>query len=344
MSAPLQQRLAILLLPALLLCACGGGSSPAAVTAIISPVPVDFTPTLARLGQQPLLDDLKALSAPELGGRKLGSAGNETARTMLEQRFTTLGLSQFGTSFRQAFTSLRGNGINVVGYLPGAQFPTEYILLTAHFDHIGIRNNQVMCGADDNASGTAAVLHLAEYLKNHPPARTVVFCLFDGEEAGLLGSEAFASAPPAPITLAKIKVVLNLDMIAQGTQGRIFVGGTSFTASLKPHLLSGFATSKVLVVPDFEKYDAQSDQGPFLDRGVPFLFFCVGDDDPYYHTVNDTYDRIPKVFYWATVEAILETFLRLDAQTSLSISLAPIREIAPFSVRWSPDLWQRKLN
>jgi len=277
-----------------------------------------------------------------MGGRKLGSTGNEAARTLLEQRFTSLGLTAFGASYRIPFTSRYGNGVNVAGYLPGSLFPDEFILLTAHFDHIGSKNGQVVCGADDNASGTAAVLQLAEYLKSHRPARSVVLGLFDGEEAGLLGSEAFASAPPAPLTLAKIKVVLNLDMIAQGTQGRIFVGGTSYTAALKPHLLGGFAASKVAVIPDFEQYDAYSDQGPFLDRGVPFLFFCVGDDDPYYHTVNDTFDRIPQVFYWATVEAILETFLRIDGQPTLPEMAAPARQIPPFSVRWNPNLWGLK--
>lgn len=275
----------------------------------------------------------------------MGSAGNEAARALLVQRFTTLGLTMFGTSFRHPFTSIHGSGTNVVGCLQGTTYPDEYLLLTAHFDHIGSKGGQVVCGADDNASGTAAVLRLADYLKSHPPARSVVFCLFDGEEAGLLGSEAFASAPPAPLTLAKIKVVLNLDMIAQGTQGRIFVGGTSYTTPLKPYLLNGFASSKVKVVPDFETYDAYSDQSPFMDRGVPFLFFCVGDDDPYYHTVNDTFDRIPQVFYWAAVEAILETFLRLDTPTTLPEMQAPARFQIPFSATRNPHPWAfKRLN
>lgn len=327
----------LLLLPLLLLSGCGGGS-PSSVAP-----PLDFTPTSPRLAPQLLLDDLKALADPAMGGRKRGSVGNESARTMIEQRFTSLGLQAFGTSFRQSFTSPYGAGTNVVGYLPGTQFPDRYLLLTAHFDHIGSKNGQIVCGADDNASGTAAVLQLASYFKAHPTARTVVFCLFDGEEDGLLGSEAFASAPPAPLSLAKIEVVLNLDMIAQGTQGRIFVGGTTDTAALKPHLLEGFAHSKVQVIPDFEKYDAYSDQSPFRARGVPFLFFCVADDDPYYHTVKDTFDRIPQVFYWATTEAILETFLTLDGQASLPKLALPARRLKPFEVRWNPHPWAREI-
>jgi len=323
--------------PVLLLCACGGGASDLGFTQALLP---DFTPANPRLASAPLVNDLKDLSDPALGGRKRGSAGNETARAMIEQRFTSLGLAFFGSGFRQSFTSPHGSGTNVVGYLPGSRLPDHYLLLTAHFDHIGSRNGQVVCGTDDNASGTAAVMQLASYLKDHAPERSVVFCLFDGEEDGLLGSEAFASAPPAPLALAKIDVVLNLDMIAQGTRGRIFVGGTSYTASLKPHLLAAFAGSKVTVVPDFETYDAYSDQSPFQARGVPFLFFCVGDDDPYYHTASDTFERIPQVFYWATTEAILETFLRLDEQSSLPKQAAPARTLQPFEVRWKAHLWK----
>lgn len=332
----------LLLLPVLLLLACGGGDSSSA-PAPVPPVPTpDYTPAHPRLVSQPLLDDLRTLSDPALGGRKRGSAGNERARAMIEQRFTGLGLATFGSGFRQAFTSPYGGGINVVGYLPGALHPERCILLTAHFDHIGSRNGQIVCGADDNASGTAAVLQLASYLKTHPPARTVVFCLFDGEEDGLLGSEAFASALPAPLTLARLDVVMNLDMIAQGTRGRIFVGGTTGNAALKPHLLEGFATSRVQVVPDFETYDAYSDQSPFQARGVPFLFFCVGDDDPFYHTAQDTFARIPQVFYWATTEAILETFLKLDALADLPQAAPPARRLQPFEVRWNPHPWRRE--
>lgn len=333
------KSLHVLLIPLLLLCGCGGGSpNPAPATATAT----DFTPTSPRLLAQPLRDDLKALADPAMGGRKLRSPGNESARSLIEQRFTSLGLQSFGSSFRQTFTSPYGNGTNVVGFLPGSQLPDHYILLTAHFDHIGTKNGQIVCGADDNASGTAAVLQLASYFKTHPTSRTVVFCLFDGEEAGLLGSEAFASGPPAPLTLAKIDVVMNLDMIAQGTQGRIFVGGTTYSPTLKSHLLAGFATSKVRVVPDFEAYDAYSDQSPFQARGVPFLFFCVGDDDPYYHTALDTFERIPQAFFWATTEAILATFLKLDAQTSLPKLAAPARDLKPFEVRWNPHLWSVK--
>ncbi len=301
----------------LLLGGCGG-SDPAPVAAVTSPqppVPTDFTPASPRLAQAPLLADLKTLSDPGMEGRKLGTPGNAKARAFLVQRFNDLGLERVGASFEHPFTWHAAAGVNVVARITGTRHPERMLLFSAHYDHVGIQGGLVYPGADDNASGSAALLQLAGWLKAHPPAHTVLFCLFDGEEAGLFGSQAFVDAPPLP--LASIAVVLNLDMIAQGTKGRIFVGGTSYTATLKPTLTAAYGGSKVSVVPDFERYDNASDQYPFMRQGIPFLFWCVGDDDPWYHKTTDTFESIPAVFYWASVEAILETFTRLDAQDNL---------------------------
>lgn len=332
----------------LLVPACGGGSKPAPAPPP-TPTTQDFTPTAPRLSKQPLLDDLAYIASPALAGRLVGSVGNATTRTFIEDRFKALGLSYYGTGYAQAFsdTNSRAFGTNMVGYLPGSQHPNSAILVSAHFDHIGSRNGSICPGADDNASGTAAVLQLAAYFKAHPPAHTLIFALFDGEEQGLWGSEAFAAHPPIP--LSQIELVYNLDMIAMGTRGRIFVGGTSLNTYptstntfLRTTVNQGFSTSKVAVETDYEKYDAYSDQQPFRQRGVPFLFFCVGDDSPYYHTPQDTYESIPKVFYWATVEAILDTLLRLDATPSLPalIPRPEARELKPFSVKWNPHPWK----
>lgn len=314
---------------------CGGGGHSD------DPVPpqIDFTPANPRLGSVALLDDLRYLADPAREGRRIGTPGNAQARAYLVQRFSQLGLEAVGSDYERPFTWNGTAGTNVVGRLTGSRHPERIILVSAHFDHVGIRNGAVYPGADDNASGSAAVLQLAGWLKAHPPACTVLFCLFDGEESGLYGSQAFVAA--APIDLGDIAVVLNLDMIAQGTQGRIFVGGTSYTASLKPHLIAAYAGSKVKVVPDFEVYDAQSDQYPFMQRGVPFLFFCVGNDDPWYHTPSDTFERIPQSFYWASVEAILETFIRLDGLESLPRLLphAPVKPRIPGEPALKPRLW-----
>ena len=277
-------------------------------------------------------------------GRLIGTAGNGKARAFLVKRFADLGLELLGAGFEQPFTWGGAAGVNVVAKLTGARFPDRVVLLSAHYDHIGSRNGQVCPGADDNASGSAAVLQLAGWLKAHPPAHTVLFCLFDGEESGLFGSQAFVAAPPVP--LSSIAVVLNLDMIAQGTRGRIFVGGTSYTGQLKPYLSAAYASSKVAVVQDFERYDNASDQYPFMRQGVPFLFFCVGDDDPWYHTPADTFPNIPGVFYWASLEAILETLVRLDAVDNPPgvVPHGPAASPHPTGTKLDPHPWKRRID
>ncbi|MBL0211645.1 MAG: M20/M25/M40 family metallo-hydrolase [Holophagaceae bacterium] len=345
MSFPIRSSLSGLFALAVVVVAGGcGGGEPGLHPASQPPVLVDFTPASPRLGKQALVDDLRVLSAPDMEGRKLGSAGNAKARAMIVGRFQQLGLSSYGGGFEQPATWRNTPCTNVVGYWPGATNPGRAILFTAHYDHIGIRNGEINTGADDNASGSAALLQLAAWLKDHPPAHTVVFCLFDGEEAGLYGSQAFVAAPPAALPLAAIDVVLNLDMIAQGTKGRIFVGGTSYTTALKPHLAAAFSASAVRLVPDFETYDNASDQFPFMQRGIPFLFFCVGDDDPYYHTPRDTFESIPQVFYWAAVEAILDTFLRLDGLPNIPLILPrpPVREPGAEQRALDPHPWRHR--
>lgn len=333
--------LSALVLAGLGLAGCLGDRSEAPADAGTGAV--DFTPVAPRLAEPALREDLRFLADPALEGRKIGTPGSQRARAYLVQRFADLGLLPVGEAFERPFSWRGTAGVNVVGRLVGSRHPERIILVSAHYDHVGIRSGMVHPGADDNASGCAALLQMAAWLKAHPPAHTVLFCLFDGEESGLYGSQAFVAAPP--VAMADIAVVLNLDMVAQGTRGRIFVGGTTFTAALRPHLLAAYASSKVAVVPDFEADVARSDQYPFMQRGIPFLFFCVGDDDPWYHTPQDSFERIPAVFYWASTEAILETFLRLDALDGLPQLLPHARSrpapagqpsLRPRPWRWLP--------
>src|SRR6185295_7198356 len=117
-------------------------------------------------------------------------------------------------------------GVNVLGQLPGtaAAFP-QYILVSAHFDHIGTRNGQVFNGADDNASGTAALFALAKYYSVHPPKNSLIFAAFDAEESGLRGSQAFLKQPP--VELNAIALDLNADMIGRDPDDKLFVVGTA---------------------------------------------------------------------------------------------------------------------
>src|SRR5262245_11548702 len=122
-----------------------------------------FSPRQTTFNRDQLLADLKALSADDMEGRLVGSPGGAKARAYVIERFKAVGLKPFGASFESPFTfagrganSAERQGINVVGYVTGTKQPDKYIVVTAHYDHIGVRNGVVYNGADDNASGAAA--------------------------------------------------------------------------------------------------------------------------------------------------------------------------------------------
>jgi hypothetical protein len=109
-----------------------------------------------------LLRDLQALSSDDMQGRQVETPGGAKARAYVVARFKAAGLEPFGDSYEQPFTfgnAASGNhhGVNVVGRVNGARRPARFLVVSAHYDHIGVRNGQVFNGADDNASGTAAL-------------------------------------------------------------------------------------------------------------------------------------------------------------------------------------------
>src|SRR5262245_29189042 len=158
-----------------------------------------------------LLNDVRYLSDDKLGGRMIGSPGADSAAAYLARRFKKVGLIPSPGGWFQTFTVARDapaaahagiggvTGKNVIGVLPGRdpKLRDEIILVGAHYDHLGLggfgsldpdSTGKIHNGADDNASGSAALIHIARRLAVQPPARTVVFVAFSGEEEGLLGS------------------------------------------------------------------------------------------------------------------------------------------------------------
>jgi acetylornithine deacetylase/succinyl-diaminopimelate desuccinylase-like protein len=178
-----------------------------------------------------LLADVRYLASDDLGGRALGSPGADSAAEYIARRFGQIGLQPSSQGWFQSFPVSRDapavaqlrlgdvRGRNVIGVLPGRDPArrNEIVIVGAHYDHLGMGGpgsgaldpdvqNQVHNGADDNASGTAALIHIATRLSAQPPARTVVFIAFSGEELGLLGSSYYVKNPLYPLssTLAMV--------------------------------------------------------------------------------------------------------------------------------------------
>jgi len=192
--------------------------------------------------------------------------------------------------------------LNVIAYLQGSDpvLRDEYLVIGAHFDHVGIRTpvagDSIYNGADDNGSGTSAVLELAEAFAalTTPPARSILFVLFSGEERGLLGSRYYASSQEAPI--GQVKAMINLDMIGRNwtdTVAAVYQLDSDIferadrVAEAHPELNMNLLTDPW----PGENLVNRSDQAPFIPYGVPVLFLTSGLHEDY-HRATDEADRL----------------------------------------------------
>jgi hypothetical protein len=266
-----------------------------------------------------VLSDLRFLSSPELGGRATGSPGNTTARNYIEREFERAGLRMFGSSFRQPFTAEGREAANVVGYLPGSRSPGRFIVVTAHFDHLGTRDGVVFPGADDNASGTAGLLEIARQvaLSPTPPDYSIVFAALDAEEIGLRGARAFVANPPVPRDSIILNV--NLDMVSRNDTDEMYIAGTYHYPSLVPLVESVAARSELRVLRGHDRpgvageddWTELSDHAAFHETGIPFLYFGV-EDHADYHRPTDTFERIDPAFFVSAVETVLDLVRSAD--------------------------------
>ena len=135
-------------------------------------------------------------------GRKIGTRGGVRARDYLLRAFARIPMLPLGGRFVESFTvpgmpaGTTVEGANIVGFLRGTAHPERYIVISAHYDHLGTFSGEIFHGADDNASGTAGVLAVAQWFQAHPPQNSIIIALFDGEEEIELGSKAFVKSPP----------------------------------------------------------------------------------------------------------------------------------------------------
>jgi Zn-dependent M28 family amino/carboxypeptidase len=190
------------------------------------------------------------------------------------------------------------------------------MVVTAHYDHLGVRNGQVFNGADDNASGVAALIAAATRLNADKPNHSILLAALDAEEAGLGGARAFVAAPPVP--LHAIALNINLDMVARDAGNVLFASGTSHYPSLKPYLEK---VARPPVVLKFghdvagskqDDWTRDSDHFPFHDVKIPFVYFGV-EDEAHHHKPTDDAETVTKEFFVGAANTILAAIRALDA-------------------------------
>jgi Zn-dependent M28 family amino/carboxypeptidase len=294
----------------------------------------------ARIDVTRMMTVVRTLASPAMEGRLAGTDGDRMARQYIRDAFEEIGLQPAGSdvtdrrnSYYQRFSftsaapgSRRGSlpvrvddAANVVGRIAGRDVPARVIVVSAHYDHVGIRNGTVYPGADDNASGVAALLECARYLRQQAPRHTILFVAFDGEELGLQGARTFVRMPP--VRLSSIALDLNFDMVSRSDRGEIFAAGTYHYPSLKPilddiqrrtQIKIQFGHDRPPALPhSTDDWTLQSDHGAFHQAGVPFVYFGV-EDHPDYHAPTDTADRIDPAFFGRVAEMLLDAVIAFD--------------------------------
>lgn len=182
----------------------------------------------------------QVLSSDALEGRAAGTAGNEAARGFIHKRFEEIGLLPlpgFG-GYTHTFPIVPREaeaapivGANLIGYIPGKTPGVgPALLVTAHYDHLGVREGEIYNGADDNASGASALVAVAEYFALHRPEHDMVIAALDAEEIGLLGARALARMDG--FDMGRVALNMNFDMVGRSEASELYVAGTYHTPEL----------------------------------------------------------------------------------------------------------------
>ena len=258
-------------------------------------------PAIIQPEQLRLRKVVELLASPEFGGRS--GEGGDKAVAYLTEQFRSLKLpGLFGGDYLQAIPGKEPGtriGQNVGAVLRGSDpiLRDQWIILAAHFDHLGVRGGKLYPGADDNASGVAMMLEVARCLVSSatPPKRSIMFIGFDLEEAGLFGSRYFIVHSPVP--LERVGLFITADMIGRSLAGvceeQVFLLGTEHSPGFRPWIDEagrGRPVSVGLLGSDLLVLN-RSDYGPFRNRSIPFLFFTTG-ENPRYHTPRDTAETL----------------------------------------------------
>ncbi|WP_324720723.1 M28 family peptidase [Salinimicrobium sp. HB62] len=297
----------------LLLMSCGQ-SREAAVEVAAAPTNEE-TVEKAILGEE-VAATLKYLSSDELQGRATGTDGIELAAQYIEQYFQTHELKPFFETYRDSFDVKGVTGYNLIGLVEGTdpKLKDQYIIVGAHYDHVGrakaVEGDSLANGANDNASGTTAVLELAKFFADNPPRRSMLFTLFSAEEMGLVGAKELAKRLKAENL--DLYTMFNIEMIGVPMKERDFKAYiTGYDMSNLAEKFNEYSGEKILgFLPQAKEYSLfqRSDNYPFYQEfKVPAQTISTFDfsNYPYYHHVDDEFERMDPKHMENLIEAVI---------------------------------------
>ena len=297
------------------------------------------TANTIKIDESKLLNNLKILASDSLEGRGFSKPGNYKAQQLIANEFKRMQLAtaldseyiqKFTTTYvgkrRQRMFPVKGKdkndanvadttvvGGNVLSMIKGKL--DKVIVITGHHDHLGIRNGKIYNGADDDASGTAAVMAIADYFKDKTPNHTLVFATVDAEEAGMHGSTYLIKNFP----LGKENIVLNInmDMISRNDKNELYASGLFHYPQLREPLTKVVSSINLLSGHDnpndktTQNWTYSSDHGSFHKEKIPFIYFGV-EDHKDYHKDTDTFENINQEFYVEAVKLIIQSIENYD--------------------------------
>lgn len=282
---------------------------------------VDVSKYVKSISEANLSKNLYVIASDEMEGRNTGELGQKKAGQYIIDRYKELGIlnppgsvdyyqkvpSEF---MKKGFAPKLNDSENIWAFIPGAEKPEEIVVISAHYDHIGMKNGEVYNGADDDGSGTVAVMEIAKAFQQakkegFPPKRSILFLHVTGEEHGLHGSRYYSENPLFP--LANTVVDINIDMIGRRDSinghkenGKyVYVIGSDRLSS-ELHTINEEMNQKYVGLnldykyndrKDPERIYFRSDHYNFAKKGVPAIFYFNGTHEDY-HGANDTPDKI----------------------------------------------------
>jgi Zn-dependent M28 family amino/carboxypeptidase len=264
---------------------------------------------------------IKTLSSDEMEGRATFSRGIDKAASFIEQEFKAIGLQPLdgGTSFRQSFEKDGKPLFNVAGMIPGKSKAKEIVVFSGHYDHLGIikaeDQDSIANGADDDASGTTAMIALAKYYKAlNNNERTLIFVAFTAEEIGGFGAKYFSQQ----LNPDDVVAMFNIEMIGKESKfgkNAAFITGyerSDFGKILQKNLEGSEFTFHPDPYPE-QKLFYRSDNATLAALGVPAHTISTDqiDTDKLYHTVKDEYSSLDPENILATIKAIAQSAISI---------------------------------
>ncbi len=282
---------------------------------------VDVTKYMNTINEVSLSKNLHVIASDEMEGRNTGEAGQKKAGLYIIEQYKALGIKNppGSTDFYQkvpsefmkkGFSPKLGDSENIWAFIPGAEKPEEVVIISAHYDHIGMKNGEVFNGADDDGSGTVSLIEIAKAFaeakkEGHAPKRSILFLHVTGEEHGLHGSRYYSENPLFPLKNAVADI--NIDMVGRrDTIGShkengkyIYVIGSDRLSS-ELHSINEEMNKKYVGLDldytfnarnDPNQFYFRSDHYNFAKKGIPSIFFFNGVHEDY-HGPNDTADKI----------------------------------------------------